>query len=290
MAESGFGGDVGEVLRETDLRVGPSDRSESLGRLPSGTIVLLKGRREAGFWLVEVELEDGALEGWLTENSVNRSGTPKVSQPPREASPNSPSNGVSADRDTGRKGQFRPRRKVRVPKDEGLLLRREKSFFYGLHARGNFNILETDTDDFYYLGLGFTVGAHLGFYWIRNLPLRLEAAYTISSGVAAENDVLLQIGFFDLSAQIQYPIINRLELFGGVQYSNGISINDIPTTINIAAPADLSSIYLFVGGGYRIPSGDFLDFIIRARYSISFLRAPIGIQSFGVGVSIEFSG
>lgn len=273
-------GDASQVVVETDLRDSPEEEAESYGRLPKGTLVIQRGETRNGFMKIWVELESGSLEGWVFAGHLDRATREGGSEPegtmPEEPDP------------SDRARRLRPRPRLVVPKDEGLLIRRERSFFYGVQTGFNFNVLETNIDDFFYLGGGFGVGAHVGMYLIPDIPFRLEMFYTLAQGTN-DNGELIQVGFFDTALVATYAI-DRFEIFGGAQFSVGLSLNDISPSIQLGAPQDLSAIYVVAGAGYRVPLGEITTMVVRARYAFSFLRAPIGVQYGGAFVYLEFGG
>jgi hypothetical protein len=273
-------GDVGQVTKETDLRTSPSATASSLGRLPKGTIVTQKGDRKDRFYRVEVELEDGVVEGWVAEDALTEASRGEDEDDAGKEKRSAPEDPAEKDR---------PSSRLRVPKDEGLLLRREQTFSYGLHVTPDFCILETDIDTDLYTGFGYTAGAFVGIFLSPSLAAHVEANYAMVQGVGDTKGQLLQFGFFEVNGQIRY-LIERFELAGGVQYSIGLSLNDVPPELGLTGAIDMSSLYGIASVGYRIPMNEMMTFVVRARYAISFLRAPVAIQKAGVDLALEFGG
>lgn len=265
-----------------DLRVQPAAKSKSLGRLPKGSIVTQKGERKDKFYRIEVELEDGVVEGWVPEDALTEAskGNAKEEKPDPEAAREGPEEPAE---------RLRPSGRLRIPKDEGLLLRREQSFLYGLQVMPEYDILATDIDTSTYTGIGYTVGAFVGLYLAPNLTVNLEGNYAVVSGTGDGNGVFLQFGFFEVNAQIHY-LIERFEIAGGIQYSVGISLNDVPAELQLGSAFDMSSLYGVGSVGFRQPLNEFLTLTIRARYATAFLRAPVAIQRIGLSLGLEFGG
>lgn len=272
-------GSAAQVVREVHLKKDPSEDAPSLGRLPRGTILTLKGDRRNGFAEVGVELEQGSVEGWIRIDALNRrargedveeeSDSVRIEEEEEDAEP-------------------RPRRKkkIAVPQDEGLLLRRDSSFFYGLQAGGNFGILASETTD--YMGPGFMAGAHIGFFLDRNIPLRFEVGYLSLSGTA-EDDTQISIGFLESSVAFSY-FIEQFELFGALSYAYGMNVSNLPTDLLSFEAADFSKLFGGGGIGYQFSLGEVTDLTLRARYMISFGQDPVMFQTFALQFYFSFRG
>ncbi len=248
--------------------------------MPKGTIVTQKGERKDRYHHIEVELEDGVVDGWVAEEALS------------EASRgNDPDKKVAKDEDEEEvpRERVRPSNRLRVPKDEGLLLRREQSFFYGLHIAPELSILTTDLSPDVYTGFGYSVGAHIGIFSGPSLAFHVETNYTMVQGIGNTNGKQLQFGFFDVNAQVRY-LIERFEVGGGIQYSMGLSFNDIPPELGYATPMDMSTLFGLVTVGYRLSMNEVLTIALRARYGMSFTRAPVAIQRIGFDAFFEFGG
>lgn len=280
-------GDVVRIVKEAELRKGPVVTSPSLGKLPDGSLVVLRGEQKNGFFAVSVELEDEkVLEGWVYGEAIDIA--PQEARPSRGSSKAMRDEADRVAKEVEHEPETPPK-KIKIPMDEGLLITRENKFFYGLQAGGNFNIMTTDIDTNYYTGFGMTVGGHVGLFLARNIPLRFEVDYTLVDGVATETQGELKFGYFDIAALIHYNI-EPFELFGGAQYSVCLSVNNIPQQIQIETANDLSSIVFPVGVGYRMHMTEFVTLVLRGRYSISLLMAPVWVQYFGISMALEFMG
>jgi hypothetical protein len=259
-----------------------------------------------------VELEDGDLEGWVRRDSISREsfdeGDERPAPPPKKVTRIRRDGEEQLGDDEPR---LRPRGRIKVPKDEGLLLHRDTTFFYGLHGSGSLVIMQ-DSGGNSYIGPGFSAGVHGGLFLADNIPIQIEVGYTYlsgaltgsstsssssgsgssSSGSSSTGTVTvssISFGFLDAGASIKYGIDN-FELFGTLKYSYGIGVSNLPTTITISSAADLSSLWVGGGAGYRIPLSDMTDMSLRASYGISFLRSPVGFQTLSLGVAIDFKG
>src|SRR4051794_32618338 len=102
-------GTAAQLKREVSLRKEPSASAPSAGRLPKGTILTLQGQEKNGFVAVDVELEDGSVEGWIPRDALNQI-------------PDEDDNKRKKDDDDGDDDEpvaIRRPRKVVIPKDEG---------------------------------------------------------------------------------------------------------------------------------------------------------------------------
>lgn len=273
-------GNAAQIFRETILKKDPQEESPNLGRLPKGTILTLKGNQRNGFLEVAVELEDGTVEGWIKSSDLNRGLSPKES---RENSLNETQEGT----DETEKPRA-VRKKVPVPKDEGLLLRREASFFYGLQGGGNYSYLQSLVQD--YPGIGFEGGAYFGFFLDENIPIRFEASYVQMNGVAGNGD-MLKVGHAEGAVNLGFQV-DAIEIFGALSYARALNINDAPPEIktSIGAPGDLSSVYGGGGVGLRYPMSEITDFVARARFMMSFYREPVAFHCFALQLGFQFRG
>ncbi len=261
-----------------------------LGRIPKGTVVRYQGRAKNGFVEVEVELVQGSVTGWLP-----------VSAAPKRFQDESPSAGDDEDEDgkslrrsddTEENEQtYRPLRRVKVPSDEGILLRREPSFFYGIQAGGGGAMLDAGVVSAdYFVGPAVWAGGHVGYFLSRAIPVRFELNYNLQSGAEPTQKIApISIGFVHVGASISY-LLEQFELFGGLSYGMGISVSDIDPKIKIAGPQDFSSVFFNVGAGYIFPLSDITNLAVRLRYDVSFNRAPVGFQSVSGMIYLEFRG
>ncbi len=163
----------------TDLRSEPAAESDSLGRIPAGTLVQLQPQKEEGYRRVTMELETGeTLDGWVKESAL----APRVSKvkskkrgladagesdSANEAESEPTDNDDAADSNAPnlhpKKEQEKPE-KVVVPQDEALLLRRAPTFLYGLEGGMNYGIVRQSSllEGTNYTGLGFIGGGICG--------------------------------------------------------------------------------------------------------------------------------
>jgi len=277
-------GNVAQLTRETDLRRGPSEDSPILGRLPAGTILSFKGERSGGFVLVEVELEDGtSLEGWVLKDALDKMslGDDDEEQETFEQPESAPA--------PSRIKQEKPKKKkLRIPKDEGILLKREPSFAYGARAGGSYSLIDVDNGN-RYTGLGLFGGAHAGMFVNEKFPIFLEANFFQANGTADDN-LNLAFNFFELGVEPLYLITPYLEVFAGLSYAFGLGLADIPPTVQVAGAGDLSSFWVHIGGGYRVKVTPEMDMAFRLNYRVSFLRSPFLFQLITLLAVIEFRG
>src|SRR5688500_13022204 len=196
-------GTAAQLIQETSLRKEASEDAKSLGRLPKGTVLTLQGDRKNGFVFVEVELEDGSIEGWVRTEALNRQargdddGDDEDEASDKKAKPDEPEEPPPQ----------RPRTRVSVPKDEGLLLRRDPTFFYGLQAGGGLVVMVPAAVESTFIGPGFGVGAHLGYYVDRNIPIHVELGYSQLTGSDEKTPPdTIQFGFLDIAAIATYSI------------------------------------------------------------------------------------
>lgn len=279
LAEQG-NGSAAQLVRESALKKDPDSEAASLGRLPKGTILTLKGEQQNGYVDVEVELEEGtSIDGWILQKDLNRRAR-------GEDADEESDDKLRIDEGEEKVKKIRPRSKIKVPKDESLLLHRESTFFYGIQAGLNYGILQSPTTD--YVGMGFLAGAHLGFYLDKSVPIRFELGYKQAAG-ASDQDVVITVGYFDMSSSVGY-LLDRFEFFGTLSFLYGASNSDLPTDVSIQTTSDFSSLYGGGGVGYTFPVGDVTDLSVRARYLISFKADPLANQLFALMFYFSFRG
>lgn len=265
-------GDALELSQETILLNSPKKSASPIGKLPKGTILTFQGEKENGFAFVRVELVDGEAEGWVAEKAIQ---VPKSSEKIQEAAPNAK---------IVRKG---PPKRSQVPKDEAALIRRELSFLYGVYLGTNFSVINTQFTEGLYTGMGVAAGGHVGFFVDKDLTLRGEFGYSLVNGAGDGGSV--GFGLFDIGAHLDYNL-DRFILSGGLQYSMGVGVGNLPRTITINGAGDASSLWVVLGGGVRFPASEFVSFVLRGRYAISLVRAPIGFQSLSILGYLEVRG
>ncbi len=271
---------VAELVEDADLQKEPAEGAPAHGLLPKGTLLRLLGDQQGKFIHVEVELEQGSLEGWVRQDRLNldEQDKEKAKEKPKKRIREIP---FDAD-------QAKPTR-ARVPKDESLLLGRKPSFFYGVGASGNYGLIRSPEDGRFYAGPGFSAGANVGMYVDRSLPIRFEMLYTTLTGASSDGFVA-GWGFVQAGFSGAYNIDN-IEIFGSMHYAFGISISDLPTDGPLFnSPSDMSSLWFGGGVGYRIPLSPLTSLTSRAFYSISFSQAPFNFQILGVMFLIDLQG
>jgi len=272
-------GSAAQLLRESALKKDPDSEAATLGRLPKGTILMLKGEQQNGFVEVEVELEEGAsVQGWILQKDLNRRARGEDVEEEGDDK-------IEVDDGEEKVRKIRPRSKIKVPKDEGLLLRRDSSFFYGLQASGHYGILQSPDSD--YVGMGFSVGGHLGLFLDQSIPMRFELGYTQLGGSTDVDSIA--IGFFDASVSVGY-LIERFELFGTLAYFYGSNNSNLPPDIVIEETSDFSSPYGGGGIGYTFPVGEVTDMAVRLRYMLSFIPDPLTNQVISLTFYFSFRG
>lgn len=261
------------MIRDNDLRSKPSSSSDNLGKLPTGTIGIYKGKKNGPFLLLEVELEDGRrVEGWVEQTSVEVDNSIPVAPVIPTPSPSE-----------------EPTR-VRIPEDEALLLRRESSFLYGAHAGGNYALMDAEGYTYGHAGFGFTAGGQLGIFLSSRMPLRFEVSVSQLNGISDQDNLNLSFTFLDLAIVPAYQFNRTFELFAGFHYAMGMGIADIPNGLDIPSAFDLSSLALQAGAAIHFPMGQGVEFILKGRYTYHFLQYPIAFQSFGIIGAIEVRG
>lgn len=257
---------------------------------------MIQGDAESGFTPIEVELVDETLEAWIDSRALNPirqqvpSSREEVNEPPEQK--------VLKPKHTGDAPQRRKKPKKRsvvVPEDEGLLFERRQSFYYGIFAGTNLGILQVQTDVSVYTGMGLHLGGFGGIYITRDIPLRIELGYTKLGGSATATTTGggdVGFGLFDIAANVGYRI-ERFEVYGGLQYSAGISVGQFPTILNAQIPngaSDASTLFFLAGGGVRFDLGEVNNLMLGLRYGYGFQGNPIALQSLSLLVHLEFAG
>lgn len=276
------------TVRATDLRKGPDESSAVLGRIPKGTVVKHSGKAKGDYLEVEVELTQGSVEGWIPafaaparvrdESGATDDG-PSASGEPRRSEPDEPTD------------SYRPVRRVKIPSDEGLLMRREPSFFYGVQGGGGLSILSAPAVSAnFFMGPAIMAGAHAGYFLSRVVPVRFEVNYHLLNGNDPEGKAKsIAIGFIQVSGSISY-YLEQFELFGGVGYGLGISVGDIDPKIKINSAQDFSGLFFHGGLGYLVPLSDISNLAIRVRYDFGFNQAYVAPQAASAMLYLEFRG
>jgi hypothetical protein len=283
-------GMIAEVLTETDLFSEPDELSPSQGRLPEGSLLRLLGKRKGSYENVEVELTDGIAEGWVRRKMLNL----KVQEQQQENwEKKERRKGVSEGDDTKRK----PRRsdKMYIPEDEELLLKRHTSFFYGLVFEVPVAYIQDNLGNLF-TGPNYRLGAHVGFYLTKSMPMRFEVAYARMAGTSDPAspvgvDQSFEVGFADLRSQLEYEL-GDFSLLGYLQYSFGTGVNAAPATTAalFSQAASLSSLWVGGGAGYRVRFGESNRLMMQLTYGMSLKTDPVGFQAVGIRFLWEIRG
>ncbi len=243
---------------------------------------------------VEVELVQGSVTGWLPMAVVPKrfrddagGGKTGSKDGPDEEAGVSRRNDDPADSEP----QLRSNRRVKVPTDEGILLRREPTFFYGVQAGGGLAILDAGVVSAnFFQGPAVYAGGHVGYFLSRAIPVRLEIQYNLMSGTEPTGKIApINVGFLQTGLAISY-LVDQFEIYGGISYGFGISVSNIDPKIKINSPMDFSSLYFGGGLGFSIPLSEISNLILRARYDISASSTPVGFQSISGLIYLEFRG
>jgi hypothetical protein len=295
-------GTAAQLIRGTDLKKSPVEGAASAGRLPRGTVLTLTGLQRNGFVSVEVELADGAVQGWVPREYLNRSVRESLPDDPAVFNPDETEEGSESDGEEpppSRRSdntdesevRSRPRSRIKLPKDEGVLLRREETFYYGVHGGGGVSFLQNATTNTFFIGPGFSVGGYGGFILSSSLAIQGEIGYALLDGEDPDGQVdTLSFGFFTVEATGVY-VIDCFELHGGLGYYNGLSLSAGAAQVNgLTSAADLSTITFHVGGAFRLPLSDVISVNFAVRYVRGLIEAPIGISTVKGMVFLQFRG
>jgi hypothetical protein len=243
--------------------------------LPKGTLLRLTGEIEGRFYPVEVELEQGNIEGWVRQDFLNLE-EQRREQEQRERRKRE---GVAAVENAPRNTIPRKRNRLRVPKDESLLLGRKPTFFFGVHGGGAWSITNAISGSSF-TGLGFSLGGHVGTLLVKDVPVRFEVGYTSVGGQdAAANEGTW--GFIDAGLTGGYQV-DDFEFFARVHYGYAVSVSNLPGGLNNAfvSVSDLSSLWIGGGIAYRVMASELTNLSVRGMYNLSFLQSPFGFQTF----------
>ena len=272
-----------KIRRETELRKEPYPDSESLGVLPTKSLVTLTGEEKGNYVEVEVELEEGSLVGWIDSKIV------KTIKPEEDSSP------LQSDEPKVIKARKSKKKKktIPVPSDEGILLRRNPTFSYGALVGVHYSMILVSESNQDVVGTGFTGGATLSFLMDPSFRIRTELAYTTQSGFNT-NDRLLSFTFADLSVAGELFLGDSFFVFGGFQYSFGLGFDNtegVTPSDKITTASDVSGIWGQGGLGYRFSAGDFSFLSIRLRYQGALATSTeVGFHAFGGQLVWEIEG
>lgn len=273
---------MSSTRRETELRKDPYPDSESLGLLPAKSIVTLTGEEKGKFVQVEVELEEGVVQGWIESKSLTKKEAPEEGESEEEEEKK-----IIKVRKAKKKKKTIP-----VPGDEGILLGRKPTFSYGFVGGGHLDFLSVQDPQDSLSGYGFMGGATLSFLLDPTFRLRTEVDYAVHSGTNS-NDKLLSFGFLDISATGEFPLSESFYLLAGFQYSLGIGMDNadsVASTSSVGAASDVSGIWGLAGLGYKFPLGETTALSLRARYAGAFMASPVGFHTFGLQAVWEIEG
>lgn len=282
-AEEGVS-DVISTRRESELRKEPFPDAESLGILPAKSIVTLTGEEKGNFLEVEVELEEGIVTGWLDSSAIRKK---IVKEEVSEEESPSETKVLKV-----RKGKRKKKKRIPVPEDEGVLLKRDPTFSYGALLGAHLSMIPIEDPVGDARGNGFTFGASLSFLLDPSFRLRTELAYSTQSGLDA-GERYLNVGFFDVVALGEIPLGGDFFALGGFQYSLGMSLDNQEGAVKqdiLVDASDLSGFWGVLGAGYRFSIGPQTYMALRARYAGAFLTSPVGFHTFGLQAIIELEG
>ncbi len=274
--------DVSSTRKETELRKDPYADSESLGLLPAKSLVTLTGEEKGKYVQVEVELEEGVVQGWIESKSLAKKEVSEGEESEEEA-----------ERKIIKVRKAKKKRKtIPVPSDEGILLGRQPTFSYGFFGGGHLDFMSVETPEDSVSGYGFMGGATLSFVLDPTFRLRTEVDYTVHSGVNG-TDKLLSFGFLDMAVTGEIPISSAFYVLGGFQYSMGIGIDNADSVVSsnsVASASDVSGIWGLAGVGYKFSIGETSSLSLRARYAGAFMATPVGFHTFGLQAVWEIEG
>ena len=279
---------IAEITRDAELYKQPKDSGPSHGVLPKGTLLRLTGQQESFYYSVEVELEQGVIEGWVKEGFLNL----EQQQKEKKKRESIGADGFPPPVDPKKAGEAVPakkRAKLRVPKDEGLLLYRQPTFFFGAHGGGTYSIIPAINGSTF-SGAGFSLGVHVGTFLRQNIPLRIELGYSNQGGADASGNPA-SFAFMELGATCGY-LYEGFEFFGRLHYGLAISVSNLPGGLNttFGPVSDLSSLWIGAGAAYRIPVNEMSNLSIRGLYSMSFLQSPFIFHMLGLQMVFDVNG
>lgn len=280
-------GSIAELSADAELLKAPQRSAQSHGLLPKGTFVRVLGEVQDRFSLVEVELDSGMVEGWLPQSLLTLGDLSSARARPRsrprsqalEADPESEAETVS---------EVKPKKlRRRVPDDEQILLRRKPTFFYGPNLALNYNLIAAAGGSSY-AGIGYTAGAHFGFYLQRDFPLRFEIAYMVVSGSDASNTI--DIGFINAGVSAAYHV-NNVELFARVLWAFGASVSNLPGSIGFTgAVSELGGPWMGLGVGYKMALSPMFQLTGRLGYQLGLNQSVFGIHVIGAQFLLDIQG
>ncbi|MBY0370873.1 SH3 domain-containing protein [bacterium] len=284
---SSLPGTVAEVTTDVELRKNPDRSAESHGLLPKGTFVRVLGEVQDRFVNIEVELENGVMEGWVPENSVSAgdlSDSPRGLRPRPETLTAQEPDEAAPPPVKGKK-----RRSRRVPEDEEILMRRKTSFFYGAAAAVNYAFINA-SDGTQFTGMGFGVGGHIGFFADKDIPMRLEIGYLDIGGI---DDTARQVhfGFIEAGVSVAYQS-NGLEIFAKALWAFTANISNLPTNLNNTSlpMSAYGGPWLGAGAGYRWELSQLLSLTARGGYQFALMSNTFSYHVIGAQFLFDIRG
>lgn len=260
----------------------------------------LTGQQKNGFVGVEVELSEGAVQGWVPRDTLNRSVRQQLPDDPSQAKEGGdeddddvtdPKADRRSDENDEEEVLQRPRSRLRVPKDEGVLLRRDDSFFYGVFGGGGVSFIQNATTDTIFPGPGYALGGYGGYIFSSSFAVQAELGYSMFNGDDPDGKIdTLSFGYFTAEATVIYAI-DRFELQAGLGYYYGLSLSASSSKVNgIGTAADISTLTFHAGAAFRFPLNDVISLGIAARYTRGFLESPVGISMAKGMLFLQFRG
>jgi len=147
-----------------------------------------------------------------------------------------------------------------------------------------------------FTGPNYRLGAHVGFYLTKSMPLRFELAYARMAGTSDSASPVgggqsFEVGFADMRSQLEYEL-GDFSLLGYVQYSFGTGVNAAPATTAalFSQASSLSSLWVGGGAGYRVRFGESNRLLMQLTYGTALQSDPVGFQAFGVRFLWEIRG
>ncbi len=262
-----------------------------IGRVPKGTVVKYSGKAKGEFLEVEVELTQGSVQGWIPLFAVPRRVREDAGVSDSQSSGPDTRPEIRRTEEDQLEESYRPIRRVKIPSDEGILIRREPSFFYGIQAGGGVALMSAPAvSSNFFMGPAIYTGAHVGYFLSRVVPIRFEVNYALMSGTEPTGKINpISIGFIQTGVSISY-YLDQFELYGGASFGLGVSVNDIDPKIKIATPMDFSGAFFHAGIGYLFPLGDISNLAIRIRYDYGGNQSFVAPQAVSGLIYLEFRG
>lgn len=254
-----FSDDSFNLKIETFLYKSPSEDSEVFGKLPRGTEAEFLNDIQSGFLKIRVELDNNELlEGWVLEASSSR----KLVVDPRK-------------------------KRLKIPRDEALLLYRDPTFFYGLQLGPNLGLVSHAQLPGVGYGLGLTVGPHIGTFLTKQFPIQAEANFVLlNGGIVNTSD--LRFNFLEVGALTSY-LLKKFQFSLGVFYAMGLGTTELPTNMQLNSASDLNSVALAAGAGYLV-KWNYIDVILSFRYRLHLLFTQYTFQNFNLQVAFQLKG